>query len=71
MLTPAAAQAPETPMRTAVIAHARLLSRALRFFDSMIMEGGTAKAVINGPVSNNMRTTALDEKVSPDLGFYG
>lgn len=41
------------PLRRAVIAHARALSRALRLFDVAVSDGGTTKAVINGPVSTN------------------
>lgn len=39
-----------SPLRRAVIAHARSLSRALRLFDLAVSDGGTTKAVINGPV---------------------
>lgn len=39
------------PLRRAVVEHSHLLSRALRLFDVIVMDGGTTvKAVINGPV---------------------
>lgn len=40
----------DAPLRKAVIAHARSLSRALCLFDVAVSDGGTTKAVVNGPV---------------------
>ena len=40
----------DAPLRRAVIAHARSLSRALCLFDVAVTDGGTTKAVVNGPV---------------------
>lgn len=40
----------DAPLRKAVIAHARSLSRALCLFDVAVSNGGTTKAVVNGPV---------------------
>lgn len=41
----------DTPKRRASLYHGRFLFQALRLFDSTIMDGGSVKAVINGPVS--------------------
>lgn len=57
----------DAPMRRAVVAHACLLSRAVRLFDTAVMDGGTAKAVINGPVCSHTKSVP----VAGTSGLYG
>lgn len=47
----------EAPLREAVIAHALSLSRALCLFDVAVPDGGTTKAVVNGPVRERTNKT--------------
>ncbi|CAM9352286.1 unnamed protein product [Ectocarpus sp. 4 AP-2014] len=49
----------KTPMRTAVIARGRSLSLALRLFDTVVLDGGVSKAVINGPVHTAAAVASL------------
>lgn len=45
----------DAPLRGAVIVHARSLSRALCLFDVAVSDGGTTKAVVNGPVRGQQK----------------
>ncbi|CAM9870421.1 unnamed protein product, partial [Pylaiella littoralis] len=50
---------PEAPLRRAVIAHGRSLSRALCLFDAAVLDGGGTKAVINGPARTAAAVASL------------